>query len=239
VSHSNVRAVAFDLYGVMTSNPFTSLEAHGAELGLVRGSMSAPFTTARWLDDVQLGHLPREEFVKELAQQMQTTHGVDIDEPLVVDVLERSLDAVPAMVELVKEIRCTCRTALLTNNIRQSVFWVRGLPDDLFDVVVDPTSTGRRKPDPAVYQVLIEALGCAPEAVVFVDDSAANLVPARDAGIATIHFEGVASCRDELRALGVAVTTPVPAASRRKRLFHSAVPWFGAAHREVSAAGDD
>jgi epoxide hydrolase-like predicted phosphatase len=205
MSEGLIRAVGFDLYGVMTRTPFEPLEAHGAALGLAPGSLSAPFNSPRWLDDVQLGRLAREDFVDELADQIRAAHGVEIDEPLVIEILERSLDAVPEMVDLVAEVGRTCRTGLLTNNIRRSMFWARGLPDDLFDVIVDPDSIGLRKPDRRVYAALTDALEAPPEEVVFIDDSARNLPPARDVGLKTIHFETASGCRQALRQAGVAL----------------------------------
>jgi len=202
-----IRAVGFDLYGVMTRTPFASLEAHGAALGLAPGDLSGPFNSPRWLDDVQLGRLSREDFVDELAEQTRQAHRVAIDQPLVIEILERSLDAVPEMVDLVSEVGRTCRTGLLTNNIRRSRFWARGLPGDLFDVVVDPSAAGGRKPEPKVYRALTAALGADPGEVVFIDDSARNLPPARELGLKTIHFETVTGCRQALLEVGVSLAS--------------------------------
>jgi HAD superfamily hydrolase (TIGR01509 family) len=165
--------------------------------------LSRAFDTPRWLDDVQLGALSMGEFVAELADDVRRRHGVALDQAHVLRALERSLDAVPEMVELVEEVGRRCRRGLLTNNIRQSRFWVRGMPEDLFDVVVDPNSTGARKPHPMAYEALVQALGVSAKETVFIDDSRRNLPAARELGLTTIHFTGVAECRRALQEVGV------------------------------------
>jgi HAD superfamily hydrolase (TIGR01509 family) len=43
--------------------------------------------------------------------------------------------------------------------------------DGYFDVLVDSASVGHRKPEPAIFQRALDALGVAPEATLFVGDS--------------------------------------------------------------------
>lgn len=47
---------------------------------------------------------------------------------------------------------------------------------------------GLRKPDLAIYRYLLEQLGARAEQVVFVDDRTANLDPAAELGIQTVHY---------------------------------------------------
>ena len=53
------------------------------------------------------------------------------------------------------------RTALVTNNVREgSAAWRAMIPvDDLFDVVVDSSSVGMRKPNPAIFTHTLDLLG--------------------------------------------------------------------------------
>lgn len=60
------------------------------------------------------------------------------------------------------------------------------------------------KPDPAIYEIFCKRFGLAPETCVFVDDSAKNLIGAREVGMRTVHFTGdVEALRRELAELGV------------------------------------
>ena len=57
---------------------------------------------------------------------------------------------------------------------------------DLFDVVVESSKVGVRKPDPHFYQLALEALGVEADEAVFLDDLGINLKPARQLGMTTI-----------------------------------------------------
>ena len=56
----------------------------------------------------------------------------------------------------------------------------------LFDMVVESSVEGIRKPDPAIYRLACERLGVEPAACVFLDDLGINLKPARAMGMHTI-----------------------------------------------------
>ncbi|MER5768691.1 HAD family hydrolase [Streptomyces sp. NPDC001985] len=84
------------------------------------------------------------------------------------------------------------RLALLTNNVREwEPLWRAGLPvDELFDVVVDSHREGVRKPDPAIYGILLERLGVEAARCLFVDDTGENCAAAARAGMRAVLFTG-------------------------------------------------
>ena len=55
-----------------------------------------------------------------------------------------------------------------------------------FDVVVESSVEGLRKPDPKIYQLVLDRLGVEATASVFLDDLGINLKPARAMGMTTI-----------------------------------------------------
>lgn len=57
----------------------------------------------------------------------------------------------------------------------------------LFDVVVESSVEGVRKPQPRIYEIACERLGVAPRHAVFLDDLGINLKPARAMGMTTIR----------------------------------------------------
>jgi 2-haloacid dehalogenase len=59
------------------------------------------------------------------------------------------------------------------------------------------------KPDPAIYQLLIDRHGIDPQRAVFIDDVAANAEAARPFGIHPIHFTSADALRAELATLGL------------------------------------
>ncbi|MGH9126356.1 MAG: HAD family hydrolase [Acidimicrobiales bacterium] len=62
-------------------------------------------------------------------------------------------------------------------------------------VVVDSTVVGIEKPDPRIFTVALDALGVAPEQVVFVGDTIfADVVGARAAGLRPLHLDPYGDC---------------------------------------------
>jgi len=92
-----------------------------------------------------------------------------------------------AFVTRVRELRDEgFRTALVTNNVAEfSVHWRAMLPvDELFELVVDSSEVGVRKPDPAIYHLTLDRLGgIAPERAVFLDDFPGNVEAASAVGL--------------------------------------------------------
>ena len=106
------------------------------------------------------------------------------------------------------------RLAICTNNIASfRDRWQEQLPMELFDVIVDSSEVGVRKPDPAIYLLTCERLGVTPEVSVFVDDHPGNVAAAEALGMAGVVV-GVDPwlALDELDAL---LTRRVPNGDRR------------------------
>ena len=70
----------------------------------------------------------------------------------------------------------------------------------LFDHVIESAKIGLRKPDPRIYQMMVEALGVSPKRCVYLDDLGVNLKPARDMGMTTIKVLNAAQAIAELEA---------------------------------------
>jgi glucose-1-phosphatase len=62
---------------------------------------------------------------------------------------------------------------------------------------------GARKPEETVYRRCLDRLGVAPEAALFVDDSADNVAGGRAAGLQGCHYVTAAALAADLRRLGV------------------------------------
>jgi putative hydrolase of the HAD superfamily len=91
---------------------------------------------------------------------------------------------------------------LLTNSFKEfRALLERHVDFDLFDVVVDSSEVGHRKPEPAIYAVMADRLGVDPEQIVYLDDFAANLEGARRAGWTTIHVTDVSLALEQLEEL--------------------------------------
>ena len=70
---------------------------------------------------------------------------------------------------------------------------------ELFDVVVESSKVGLRKPDPDFYRLACRMAAVEPSEVVFLDDLGVNLKPARAMGMTTLK---VTDAREALAELG-------------------------------------
>ena len=72
-----------------------------------------------------------------------------------------------------------------------------------FHGVLVSGEVGVIKPDPRIFELLIERFAIDPRRAVYIDDVAANVAAARPFGIHAIHFTSPAALRTELAQLGL------------------------------------
>jgi epoxide hydrolase-like predicted phosphatase len=200
-----VTAVTFDMGGVLTHTALGGLDAYAAELGLPAGSLARYFRGNDLMARLEVGEITSREFFKYVCGEAEAVHGVRIDIRRLAAAAEEGALLDPEMLELVGEVRRRCATALLTNNVAEAT-WRASFPFHLFDVVLDSSQVGLRKPDPRIYQELVARLERPAAEIAFVDDFEENLDPARALGLVTVHFTGLASCRRALAELDVLET---------------------------------
>jgi putative hydrolase of the HAD superfamily len=80
-----------------------------------------------------------------------------------------------------------------------------------FDVLIWSYQHGLVKPDPAIYHLLLERLGTAPEEALFLDDRLENIEGARQLGIQGLQFTTVDQLRQDLISSGLDAWLPLPA----------------------------
>lgn len=73
----------------------------------------------------------------------------------------------------------------------------------LFDDIIVSGEEGVIKPDPAIYRLLLERAGIAPERSVFVDDREENVRAAEELGFDGAVFRDAARLRNRLAGLGL------------------------------------
>jgi putative hydrolase of the HAD superfamily len=101
------------------------------------------------------------------------------------------------------------RFAILTNNVREwHDIWRSAFDiDALFELVVDSSFEGTRKPEPRIYELTLARLGLSAPECVFIDDVEVNVTAANELGLHGIHFRTTAQV---LEALDAALEAPAP-----------------------------
>ncbi|WNV76080.1 HAD-IA family hydrolase [Geodermatophilus sp. DSM 44513] len=202
-------AVVFDLGGVITESPMTAFTAYEAEAGLpagliVRLNSTDPDTNA-WAR-YERNELDAAGFTDAFeAEALAAGHRLDARRVLAA----LAGEVRPAMVEAVRRLRAAgLPLALLSNNVAPMERTGRlGELLDLFDVVVESSVEGVRKPEPEIYRRaltrLSDAVGRPIEAAdcAYLDDLGINLKPARAMGMHTIKVTDPTAALAELSAL--------------------------------------
>ncbi len=80
---------------------------------------------------------------------------------------------------------------------------------DCFSGLVISGSEGMKKPDPRIYELLVERFELAPARTLFIDDRADNTQAAHDAGWQALRFTSAGQLARDLEALGLLESRPV------------------------------
>jgi putative hydrolase of the HAD superfamily len=193
---NSIRAVLWDFGGVISTSPFDAFRRFEEERGLPRdflrqvnatnphGNAWACFERGE-IDSAVFG----ERFCVEARALGQDVHGRDV-------LVLISGDIRPRMVAALQKVKTRYKIACLTNNMPHGHGpSMTGSPERarqvaeviaLFDVVVESSKVGVRKPEPAFYERACGLLGIQPSEAVFLDDLGINLKPAAAMGMTTI-----------------------------------------------------
>ncbi|HZU76861.1 MAG TPA: HAD family phosphatase [Dehalococcoidia bacterium] len=196
------RAVIFDFGGVLTSSPVTAMRSYCERSGvpweqirvLLAGEEAA---WSRW----ETNTISQDEFVREFEEEARRA-GVQIDGASFLQAFFTGMALRPEMVAVVRALRRRgdLKIGCITNNTK-SERRRNPLFDELFEVVVESSVVGMRKPDPRIYLHACALLGVQPQQAIFLDDLGVNLKAARSLGMATIKVDETASAIDELEGL--------------------------------------
>lgn len=197
---STIDAVLWDFGGVFTGSPFAAIEAAGDDLGISAtqavGFVFGPYdadTDHPW-HRLERGELTMDE-ARELIMAEAAADGIELD-PW--DILLRMGDrdgplVDPDVLAAAHDVKARgLEVALVTNNIAEFRDGWRSLVpvDELFDVVVDSSEEGVRKPDPRIFERALDRLGgVAPDRAVFLDDYEGNVNAARALGLHAIRVD--------------------------------------------------
>ena len=205
-----IRAVVCDFGGVLTAPLERSFAQIHDALGVAPRDFGTAIERATARDGrnplfaVEVGAISEAEFVAALEGALEELLGrrVALD-----GFAARYMGALDPNAELLDHLRRLrergVRLALCTNNVREwEPLWRAKLPvDELFETVVDSAFVGVRKPDPAIFAIVLERLGLEAAECAFLDDLAVNVDAARALGFAAIRFRDNAQAIAELDAL--------------------------------------
>lgn len=208
-----IRAVFWDFGGVILTSPFDAFHRYETELGLPGGTIrrvnaADPHGNA-WAR-LERNEIGVEEFAPLFEAEVMAAEPGEAGQSLsgrrVIELLAGEVR--PEMVVALDRCKAAGLTvACLTNNMtatgdgssdrRREVDAVMAR----FDVVVESSKVGVRKPEPRFYEIACELAGVVPDEVVFLDDLGINLKPAAAMGMTTIKVSDPATAIASLEAV--------------------------------------
>jgi putative hydrolase of the HAD superfamily len=159
----------------------------------------APYDRGDWLPEEYWHKFAEQAGVKINADDIEKARHLD---------LELWGEMNHAMILWAQELHTAgFKTAILSNmpadmatHMRKNCAWLSHFDHHIFSGEVRSV-----KPEPAIYQHCINALGVPPTEALFIDDREINLEQARAAGICGIRFQSVEQLREDLQSLGFTI----------------------------------
>tara|TARA_X000001036_G_scaffold124073_1_gene117602 strand:+ start:2089 stop:2730 length:642 start_codon:yes stop_codon:yes gene_type:complete len=195
---SNLLAAIFDYGGVMAKSPIGRVHMLARELNtdpelvisLLLGESSDYLNP--WFE-AECGRQPLDQVFEEKMQKICDPFGItfrlDIFLPWVTEAINYADEEMSETVRWLKSKDIP--VALLTNSVPEfrSVIEKTIPIHDLFNVIVDSSEVGYRKPDRKIYEITAGRLGVQESACLMVDDLEHNVFGARQTGMTAIHFK--------------------------------------------------
>jgi putative hydrolase of the HAD superfamily len=202
-----IEAVIWDFGGVLTTSPFEAFARFETERGLPADIIRRTNASNHWENawaKFERAEVDLETFDQLFAEESLAL-GAEVRGREVLPLL--SGDLRPEMVGALTRVKSRFKTGCITNNLPanaigshsgRSLYVAEVMA--LFDHIIESAKIGLRKPDPRIYQMMIEELDVDPRACVYLDDLGVNLKPARDMGMTTIKVLNAPQAIAELEA---------------------------------------
>ena len=193
----------FDLGGVVVRwEPDAIIAGVFSDAQVQRKVKTALFEHPDWLE-LDRGTLGRDEAIARAAQRS----GISLaDMQQLMHAVPPSLTVFPETVRLMRRLKAKGYPLYCLSNMhfasiehleQNENFW------DVFEGRVISCRLKLCKPEPGIYQHLLDAFGLRARDTIFIDDVQKNLDAAAKLGIQTIRFEDARQCERELARLGV------------------------------------
>lgn len=210
---SPFKGVIFDFGGVFTTSPVENFTVYEKQRGLPERFIGAVIRSnlhqgafARF----ERAEISFDEFDALFSAETRAA-GHEISGHDLIALLDVAMK--PEMVEALRRVKAGgLKTGCITNNFEgldpvRSDRKARGEAAiaevfAMFDHVIESSKAGVRKPEPRIYEMMLEALALPASACIFLDDLGVNLKPAQAMGMRTIKvpFGDVRPAIDELAA---------------------------------------
>jgi putative hydrolase of the HAD superfamily len=205
----STEAIISDFGGVLTTPLIQSFLAFQDQTGIAMETLGTAMQSLAERDgshplfELEEGEISEADFLSRIADELEPELGHRPQMHRFSEIYFKALEPNPPMIDLMRELKGRgLRMALLTNNVREwEPLWRSMVPiDELFELVVDSAFVSCRKPEPRIYEILLERLCVAADRCLFVDDVEVNCEAARELGMTAVHFRDNEQAIPEINA---------------------------------------
>jgi len=194
-----INTIIWDIGGVLErTEDHTPRQQQAEDLGISVNDLSELIFGNSTEFKVQLGQISREEHLAYVQAELGLSSRKAMDEVLEKFFAGDRLDT--ELVDNIRDFKTRFTTAVLSNYssiLREQIntTWKIG---DAFDHLIISSEVGYKKPDPEIYRIALEKIGCQTNEAVFIDDFIENIHGAEALGIHGIHFKNAKQALSEL-----------------------------------------
>ena len=195
-----IKAVIFDLGGVLLRTTSPEVRSRLAEeLGLAPETLDERIWGGPDWELAEVGAISYEEYWGRVGESLGLSTPEEIaafrQEYFSGDHMDQEL------LQLIRDLRARYKIGLLSNAPDKLGYWLHQSWDikRFFDAIVYSAEAGIAKPDPRIYQLILEQLAVQPSEALFVDDDPRNVEAAVALGIQAIRFTSTAALTVDLR----------------------------------------
>ena len=194
-----IKNIVFDLGNVLLDfDPERYLEALGYQGKVKEQLKSEIFKTDEWLM-LDRGTISQEEAVEIWQQRNPDLRGEIAD---VMTDWEKILTLKKESLEILESLAAKNYNLYILSNFHEKAFtYVSNKYNffDYFDGKVISADIGMIKPDPEIYEHLLNKFNLEAGTTLFIDDSQKNIAAAINKGIRVIHFNDAEGLKEELK----------------------------------------
>ncbi|MCJ7676163.1 MAG: HAD family phosphatase [Anaerolineales bacterium] len=196
-----VRAVVWDLGGVILRTADWARRSQWEDrLGLPRMQLTRLVFESEASRRATLGQVTDDEVWDSVttALSLDSATGQQLRRDFFAD---DRIDA--TLMDFIRRLRARVQVGMITNawpGVRHALETTFAIAD-AFDPLVVSAEVGLAKPDPRIYQLMLERLGLGPAEAVFVDDFEDNVAGARWVGMQAVHFTSTPQAMAAVRSL--------------------------------------
>lgn len=197
-----IKAITFDLDGVyFTEDSFSRFKSSLPVSDITKLDF---LSKSESMMSFKRGDLTEDQFWDLARQEI----GIDLSNQQIFELIYQAYEVNQDVVDYVKKVRSQgIKTCICTNNFPTRINAVNKKFNFLsdFDVQVFSYEVGAVKPDPKIFQTLIEKSGVLPEEIFYADDKEANVTAAKSLGINAIVYTTFEDFVQKLQSFSIIV----------------------------------